>query len=141
MVAGQGEDQQMIGGPTPGGAAGTSPRRGAVDASDILRLRPLGILDSDTCVGLRAHLGAAFAIGVDAVEIDLQDVSSIDETGLGVLAGAARHLCSRGGSLWLVHPSVRVLKSLRINELLHLVQVCPSPALLPPVAMPAPRGA
>ena len=92
----------------------------------------MGALDPETCDDLRAHLGAAFAAGVAAVEIDLQDVTTIDATGLGVLSGAARHLASRGGRLSLVRPSTIVLKALRINDLIDLVTFHTSPPLAAP---------
>lgn len=107
-------------------------RRGATDLSGTLHLRPIGALDPETCDDLRAQLGAAFSVGVGAVEIDLQDVTSVDATGLGVLSGAARHLASRGGRLSVVRPTPAVLKVLRINELLDLVDVPVSAPLTVP---------
>lgn len=61
--------------------------------------------------------------------VDLGQVTSVDPTGLGVLAGAARHLRSRGGGLAVTNASPGVVTSMRINGAADLLEVPASPAL------------
>ena len=61
--------------------------------------------------------------------VDLGAVTSVDPTGLGVLAGAARHLRSRGGGLAVTNASPGVVTSMRINGASDLLEVSASPAL------------
>jgi anti-sigma B factor antagonist len=94
-----------------------------------LVLRPRGALEGDTCSELRQQLGTAFAAGITSVVVDLAAVSSIDRTGIGVLAGAWRHLGKRGGGLAVTHASAAVATALRINGLGDLLQIVSAPAL------------
>lgn len=87
----------------------------------VLVLKPQGRLDVESCEDLRYQLAAAFSAGIDSVGIDLGGVTSIDQTGLGVLSGAARHLSRRGGSLIITRAAPGVATSLRINGLEDLL--------------------
>jgi anti-anti-sigma factor len=100
-----------------------------VSDGQALVLQPTGRLDAESCNGLRHQLAAAFAAGVTDVTVDLSQVSAADITGLGVLAGAARHLAKQGGSLVVAHPSGPALHALRINDLQHLVAPVAAPVL------------
>ena len=91
-------------------------------------LRPTGPLDADTCGDLRHQLAAAFAAGVSSIVVDLGAVTTCDPVGLGVLAGAARHLRRRNGVLVVAHASPAIATSLRINGLGDLLEV---PASMP----------
>lgn len=106
--------------------------------SPALLLRPEGRIEADTCSDLRHQLGAAFAVGVRSVVVDLRDVTSLDPTGLGVLAGASKHLRKRGGALVVTHPCPAVLKTLRINAMTDLLEIPASPPLR---GLPAPVAA
>jgi anti-sigma B factor antagonist len=94
-----------------------------------LLLQPTGRLDADTCAELRQQLGAAFAAGVTSVVVDLTAVTRVDLTGLGVLAGAARHLRKGGGGLVVSHASPAVATAMRINGMGDLLEIAPAPAL------------
>ena len=94
-----------------------------------LLLRPVGRLDADTCGELRHQLGTAFAAGARNVGVDLRDVTAVDQTGLGVLGGAARHLRKRGGALVVSNAGPGVATSMRINGLGDLLLVASSPEL------------
>lgn len=100
-----------------------------------LLLTPRGRLDADTCADVRHQLGAAFAAGVRSVVVDLGEVTTVDPIGLGVLAGAARHVRKKGGALVVMHASPAVQKTLRINEMAGLLLV---PAATPLRGLPAP---
>ena len=106
-----------------------------------LLLQPRGRLDVDTCAELRHQLGAAFAAGVRSVVVDLREVSAVDPIGVGVLGGAARYLRGKGGALVVTHCSPVVHKTLRINDLLELLEVPPPPPLRGlPVTSDLPAG-
>ena len=95
--------------------------------ANALLLTPRGRLDAETCADLRLQLGAAFAIGVRAVVVDLRDVVSVDPVGLGVLTGAARHLRKKGGALVCTHAAPAVVTTLRIHELTELLEIPAAP--------------
>ena len=106
-------------------------------------LRPRGPLEVERCGHLRSQLAAAFCAGVRAIVVDLRDVPSIDLHGLGVLAGAARHLQGQDGALVVVRPTAAVRRALRVNDLTGLLDVPASPPLRavegpqePPAATP-----
>ena len=101
-----------------------------------LLLRPTGPLDADSCGALRHQLAAAFAAGVLSVAVDLAGVTEVDPTGLGVLAGAARHLRRRGGTLVIVHATPEVLSKIRVNGLHDLLEL----QALPPLRLLAGSG-
>ena len=88
-------------------------------------LRPQGPLDGQTCGALRIQLATAFAAHVGSIVLDLRDVPSIDLDGLGVLAGADRHLRRQNGALAVVRATPAVASALRINDLAALL---PAPA-------------
>jgi anti-sigma B factor antagonist len=94
-----------------------------------LLLRPTGRLDADTCADLRRQLAAAFAAGVVSVAVDLGAVTAVDVSGLGVLAGAARHLRKRGGGFVVLHASATIVTTMRINGMSDLLDLPPSPPL------------
>jgi anti-sigma B factor antagonist len=88
-----------------------------------LLLRPTGRLDADSCADLRRQLATAFAAGVGSVAVDLGAVTAVDLTGLGVLAGAARHLRKRGGVFVVQHAHPAIVTTMRINGMGDLLDV------------------
>lgn len=94
-----------------------------------LLLRPTGPLDVDASVGLRQQLAAAFSSGVKSIAVDLSSVPVADLTGLGVLAGAARHLRRRGGLLVVTNAQPVLATMMRINGLAELLELPASPPL------------
>ena len=99
------------------------------DPAPALLLKPTGRLDVDTCVTLRQQLAAAFAAGVTNLVVDLSGVTVADLTGLGVLAGAAKHLRKRGGNLVVSRCPDSLATSLRINGMGSLLELPASPPL------------
>ena len=89
--------------------------------SGILVLRPDGpSLDADSSTGLKDALRDQIAAGELELCVDLDDVESMDSTGLGVLIGAFRQLGGRGTiRLSRVSPSVRTLLEMTQIRLLH----------------------
>jgi anti-sigma B factor antagonist len=79
--------------------------------SGILVLRPDGpSLDAASSTGLKDALREQIAAGELELCVDLDDVESMDSTGLGVLIGALRQLGGRGTiRLVGVKPGVRTL--------------------------------
>lgn len=55
--------------------------------------------------------------GAAKLVIDLEHVTFMDSTGLGVLVGALRRLAERGGSLALVCPQGPVLRVMEVTGL------------------------
>lgn len=106
-------------------------------------LSPSGPLVEDTCGDLRCQLAAAFAAGVTQVVLDLAEVTALDTTGLGVLAGASRHLAGRGGALVVHRAHPALVTMLRVNGLGHLLEVAPAQELPPlrlvPTTAPVPE--
>jgi len=79
--------------------------------SGILVLRPDGpSLDAGSSSGLKNALREQIAAGEHELCVDLDEVESMDSTGLGVLIGAFRQLGGRGTiRLSSVQPMVRTL--------------------------------
>lgn len=75
---------------------------GEVDISTVPRLR--AVLDSAAAEGLR-------------VIIDLEEVTFIDASGLGALAGAAGRAVAAGGTLHVAAVSSRVRRLLKVTGL------------------------
>ena len=61
-------------------------------AVTVLVLQVQGELDIDSCADLRQQLAAAFVAGVEVVGVDLSQVTWVDQSGIDLLSGAARHL-------------------------------------------------
>lgn len=88
-----------------------------------LLLRPTGPLDADSCDELRQQLATAFSVGVTSIAVDLSGVTTADVIGLGVLAGASRHLRKRSGLLVVMHAPPHVQAMLRINGMADLLEL------------------
>lgn len=60
---------------------------------------------------------------IRAVYVNLQDVTYMDSSGLGVLISAANRLLRKSGQLFLVRPSVQVLRLLEMTRLLTFFRI------------------
>jgi anti-sigma B factor antagonist len=76
----------------------------------------VGEVDIATVGRLRARLSALAADGVPLVA-DLDQVSFIDATGLGALAGAAREAADQGGSMYVVCAGAQTRRLFRVTGL------------------------
>jgi anti-sigma B factor antagonist len=90
-----------------------------------------GELDVHTAAGFRAQLddaaGAAATVGGPLV-VDLDAVSFLDSTGLGVLVAGQRTVAAGGGRLHLVCAAARILRLLDLTGVAELVTVHPDQA-------------
>jgi anti-sigma B factor antagonist len=82
-----------------------------------------GEVDVATCPQLRDLLNEVVDQGVYHLVVDLEKVSFLDSSGIGVLVGVYRRIREHGGSLRLTGPSVavrRVLELTRVTTVLPL---------------------
>ena len=86
-----------------------------------------GEVDLATCPQLRAQLIELVDQGVYHLIVDLEQVSFLDSSGIGVLIGALRRLREHGGSLRLTAPSPPVR---RVLELTGVTTILPTSATL-----------
>jgi anti-sigma B factor antagonist len=77
-----------------------------------------GEVDVATAPILRDRLQELSAGGASTVVIDLQEMTFLDSTGLGVLVGALKRCREGGGELRLVAAQPRILKLLDITGLM-----------------------
>lgn len=57
------------------------------------------------------------------VYVDLENVSYMDSSGLGVLISAANRLLKQSGKLFLVQPSLQVMRLLEMTRLLGFFEI------------------
>lgn len=76
----------------------------------------VGEVDIATVARLRARLSALTAAGIPLVA-DLDQVSFIDATGLGALAGAARQAAAQGVSMYVVCGRAQTRRLFRVTGL------------------------
>jgi anti-sigma B factor antagonist len=76
----------------------------------------VGEVDIATVARLRERLSALAAGGVPLVA-DLDQVSFIDATGLGALAGAAREAAAQGGGMYVVCAQAQTRRLFRVTGL------------------------
>ncbi len=79
-----------------------------------------GEVDIATVARLRERLSVLAAVGLPLIA-DLDQVSFIDATGLGALAGAARRAASRGASLYVVCARPQTRRLFRVTGLDHQI--------------------
>jgi anti-sigma B factor antagonist len=82
-----------------------------------------GELDAESATEVRERLGDLILHGVLTVVVDLQHLTFIDSTGLGVLVGAVRRLRERGGDLVLSAPPPAVLRAIEVSGLAEIFTV------------------
>jgi anti-sigma B factor antagonist len=79
-----------------------------------------GEVDIYSSPALRNALAAASAEGLSTIVVDLNGVSFIDSSGLGVLVGALRRAREAGGDLKIVSAQEFVGRIMRITGLDHV---------------------
>ena len=82
-----------------------------------------GELDAETANEVRQRLGDLILDGTLSIVVDLQHLTFIDSTGLGLLVGALRRLQERGGQLVLSAPSPPVLRAIEVSGLADVFTV------------------
>lgn len=76
-----------------------------------------GEVDISNASKLRSELKAMLNERPAPVTMDIQDLSYIDSTGLGVMIGAYQHMKEQRLSFRLIHPRKNVEKLLKITSL------------------------
>lgn len=101
---------------TESGGAHDAPVAGVEEHGAALRVRLAGELDLYNAHVVREQLLAAAARAPDRLIVDLEDVTFIDSTGLGVLIEARARLANRRAFM-LVAPNVETRRALEISGL------------------------
>jgi anti-sigma B factor antagonist len=87
-----------------------------------MMVRVAGEIDAFTAPKLREEL-AALADGNQYITVNLEDVSYLDSTGLGVFVGLFKQMKKNGGELRLTDMSDRVKRLFEITGLSHVMQI------------------
>jgi anti-sigma B factor antagonist len=74
---------------------------------------------------LRATLDDLLGSGENRLVLDLEELATMDSSGIGLLSRFLTSTKQQGGSLKLVHPSKFVLQTLKLVGLLNLFEVFP----------------
>jgi anti-sigma B factor antagonist len=84
-----------------------------------------GEVDLDSAPELRRALAAAQAFALEAVVVDLSEVTFMDSAGIAVLVGGIRHAVDNHGSLRLVVPATAktVRRVLAVTELDRILAI------------------
>lgn len=82
-----------------------------------------GDIDVYTCAQLLEALQAVSAGGCHLLAIDMTDVSFMDSSGLGILAGAVKRAAAGGGSVVLVGVCDHIMNTLRITGMTKVLPV------------------
>ncbi len=86
-------------------------------SSDLSILVVGGEVDYEVSPQLKAHMMRAIKAGAKRLVLDLSDVTFIDSTAIGVIAGAVEKLDKAGGSLAIVSTHEKVVQIFEITGL------------------------
>jgi anti-sigma B factor antagonist len=86
-------------------------------SSDLSILVVGGEVDYEVSPQLKAHVMRAIKAGARRLVLDLSDVTFIDSTAIGVIAGAVEKLDEAGGSLAIVSTHDKVVQIFEITGL------------------------
>jgi anti-sigma B factor antagonist len=89
-------------------------------------VRVSGELDLQAAPALKQALITVIGEGHLDVVVDMTDVTFLDSTALGVLAGRYRELRARGGSIAVICNNPNVLETLEIAGVGHALKLCQS---------------
>jgi anti-sigma B factor antagonist len=107
----------------------------SADRGDVTVVHVAGEIDVYTAPVLRERLDEQIAGGRRHLVVDLQGVTFMDSTGLGVLVGRLKLVRVQDGTLKLVCTSERILKVFAITGLDKVFQIFDSTDdALPPTA-------
>lgn len=93
--------------------------------SDSTRLSVRGEVDIAVVAGLLAEAERSMDVSRPRLEVDLQDVTFIDSSGLGALVQIQRNASERGISVVLTHPSAATRRLLELSGLDHVFTIAP----------------
>jgi anti-sigma B factor antagonist len=91
--------------------------------ADTARIAADGEIDLATVNKLRSAVTEVIQKGVRHLTVDLDKVSYIDSSGLGMLIGAHKRMTSTGGTLTILCSQARVLRLLSITGLDRVLRV------------------
>ena len=98
----------------------------SADHGDVTVVHVAGEIDVYTAPSLRERLDEHVSVGRVQLVVDLEGVSFMDSTGLGVLVGRLKLVRAQNGSLRLVCSSERILKVFAITGLDKVFQIFPT---------------
>ena len=81
----------------------------------------------EPCDRLRATIEDLLGAGDNHLVLDLEELATMDSSGIGLLARFLTSAKQQGGSLKLVNPSKFVLQTLKLVGLLNLFEVFSDP--------------
>ena len=87
------------------------------------RIALKGEIDLYNSPDLAAALQRFLDNNVQTVYVDMRGVTYMDSSGLGVLISAANRLVKQSGQLFLIRPSLQVLRLLEMTRLLGFFQI------------------
>lgn len=90
-----------------------------------------GEVDLATCPRLRDVLAELIDAGIYHLVVDLEQVSFLDSSGIGVLMGAHRRIREHGGSLRLAAPSAPVRRVLELTGVPTVLPIGTAPEATP----------
>jgi len=93
-------------------------------SEDVTLVTLTGELDVYTSQELRQRIADLVDRGLTRLILDLNGVSHMDSTGLGVLIGAMRQVTKSGGDLKLLCDNRRTLRMLGITGMDRIFEIC-----------------
>ena len=89
----------------------------------ILTIRGRATMGGGESEFLSARLKGLLNNGVHKVVLNLNELTHVDSSGVGIIVGTCASLRRRGGDLKLLSPSDRVRNVLTVFRLLHVIQI------------------
>lgn len=96
------------------------------EKDDFVSLNLKGEIDVYTSPKLKEKVIEEVEKGIKNLVINLQDVSYIDSTGLGILIGTLKRMKEREGKLYLIFSSARLNRIFEITGLNKIFIIYPS---------------
>jgi anti-sigma B factor antagonist len=76
--------------------------------------------------GLLTVIDTLLASGATRIVVNLEQVNTVDSTGLGALIEVQRKTKAKGGSLKLCHLGPKLKQALEMSRLLPIFETCPT---------------
>lgn len=96
------------------------------ERGDLLIATARGVIDFSSSGPLQEELHASVRGGTRRLVLDLDGVTFVDSTGLGLLLSVQRRTRAAGGWLRLVNPRAQLRRMLRATNLEHHFETHPS---------------
>ncbi len=92
-------------------------------SADIRVVELEGEIDVYTSTQLKQEIADIIAQGAKYIILNLSQVEYLDSTGLGLLIGALKRLRENQGNLFIVSPSVRIVRVFEITGLYKIFKI------------------